>query len=583
MQKTIIVVFLLFALLVSCAPQAAETPASPTITPTITATALPTSTPMPAALWISPAAPPDLRTALAGWSIPHTDDPARATARLDVAKPGQAQTTWVYALVAPFPTLVDDVPITDILHTWQGKPTGYFAGKPLLMSDTTLAAFTALLGKPAVDAVQVVPADELVDKAWADMPAWGIVPFEEIQPKWKVLSVDGQSPIHKDFDASVYPLQVGFALNPSDAFSGSLPATNRDPSKMTTMILTGTTAMVDAIAYVMELKGVTYPGKNIRDWMVNADITHVSNEVPFDKDCPFPNPGNRNLSILCSRPNYFDLLKFVGVDVVELTGEHFNNRGTEAMLNTLQMYRDAGLPYYGGGANEADAKKPLLIEDHGNKFMFIGCNMKMNYFSALATKYGPGAAPCDFPYMTAQIRNYKAQGYIPIVTFQDYEYYSPQPRPGQLYDFRTMADAGAALVSGSQGHYPQIMEFYNGVFIHYALGNLFYDQMSYTLPDGEVTDRTRWEFLDRHVFYDGRYINTELLTAMLEDYSSPRPMTPAERTNFLNLYFAYSGWMGVTPTPIPSPTMTLTPMSIPTYAGTPHWPPSPTPTRTPQP
>jgi poly-gamma-glutamate synthesis protein (capsule biosynthesis protein) len=53
---------------------------------------------------------------------------------------------------------------------------------------------------------------------------------------------------------------------------------------------------------------------------------------------------------------------------------------------------------------------------------------------------------------------------------------------------------------------------------------------------------TRREFLDRHVFYDGRYISTELLTALLEDYSRPRPMTPQERAAFLAEYFSISGW-----------------------------------------
>ena len=36
---------------------------------------------------------------------------------------------------------------------------------------------------------------------------------------------------------------------------------------------------------------------------------------------------------------------------------------------------------------------------------------------------------------------------------------------------------------------------------------------------------TRREFIDRHVFYDGKYLGVELLTALLEDYSRPSPMT----------------------------------------------------------
>jgi poly-gamma-glutamate synthesis protein (capsule biosynthesis protein) len=52
----------------------------------------------------------------------------------------------------------------------------------------------------------------------------------------------------------------------------------------------------------------------------------------------------------------------------------------------------------------------------------------------------------------------------------------------------------------------------------------------------------RQEFIDRHVFYAGRHISTELLTAMLEDWSRPRPMTEQERAQLLQTVFAVSRW-----------------------------------------
>jgi poly-gamma-glutamate capsule biosynthesis protein CapA/YwtB (metallophosphatase superfamily) len=157
----------------------------------------------------------------------------------------------------------------------------------------------------------------------------------------------------------------------------------------------------------------------------------------------------------------------------------------------------------------------------------------------------------------------KAQGYIIIFTIQHEECYSPSPCYTAEGSFRRAADEGATIVSGTQAHFPQIMEFRNDSFIHYGLGNLFFDQMTYILPGGEVIDETRREFMDRHIFYDGRYLGTELLTAMLEDYSRPRPMTGTERAKFLSDYFYYSGWIPLLPTPIPQPTITLTPIALP--------------------
>ena len=99
-----------------------------------------------------------------------------------------------------FPTVTDGVTSDDLKAAWHGASSGPFAGHPLWMADSTLAAFTALWGAPADGAVQTAAADQLMDDAWKNLPSWGIVPFESLDPKWKVLTVDGQSPIRKDFD-----------------------------------------------------------------------------------------------------------------------------------------------------------------------------------------------------------------------------------------------------------------------------------------------------------------------------------------------------------------------------------------------
>jgi hypothetical protein len=554
-MRKILVAFTCIAILAACVP-VTELPAN-TPAPSPTPLPSPTNTPMPDALWVSPAVPVDILEITKSWNIPTTDDPALATQKLDITDASRGS-MWIYALVAPFPTVTDGVAYQDLLSTWKGIPAGPITVHTILMAESTLTAFTALWGVPASGAVRVVPSEQILDSAWTES-AWAIIPFEEIQPKWKVLSVDGQSPIYKNFEADVYPLKIYFSLS-SNSFE--LPATNRDPSKLATVILTGVTALVRATAATMEMKGVTYPGDLIGDWLREADVAHMSNEVTFDKNCPPPRSGYRNF-ILCSDPKYMDLLKDVGVDVVELSGDHLRDRGEAALLETLAIYKANNLPYYGGGKNAEEARQPVLMEVNGNKIAFMGCNGKraLKYPKASATS--PGPALCDYDYFGKKISELKAQGYIVIFTFQHEECYSPKPCYTHEESFRRVADEGATIVSGSQAHYPHIMEFRGDSFIHYGLGNLFFDQMTYILPSGEVIDKTRREFYDRHVFYDGRYLGTELLTGMLEDYSRPRPMTAAERAVFLSDYFYYSGWIPLSPTPIPQPTVTLTPIMLP--------------------
>ncbi len=549
MKKTFIITFLI-SILAACAPTT-DFPASATA-PVPTKTIV--NTPMPEALWVSPAIPPNLLTVARSWNIPITADTTLATQKLDVAESGSL---WIYALVAPFPTVTDDVTFADLSSTWHGSSSGPITGHAILLAESTLQAFTAIWGEPASGVVRVVSVDELIDTAWTES-AWAIIPFEDIQPKWKVLSVDGQSPIHKDFDAGLYPLKINFGLSTPKLFV--MPESNRDASKLATVVLTGVTAIVRATAATMEIKGVTYPGTLIGDWLREADVAHISNEVPFDEFCPDPNSSFTNL-LLCSAPKYYELLTDVGVDIVELTGDHFADRGVQAMLDTLEIYKQSNVPYYGGGANAEEARQPVLMEVNGNKIAFMGCNGKLKY--AKATDQIPGAANCDYDFFVQQIKDVKAQGYMVIFTFQHEECYFSGPCYTHEEGFHKVADAGATVVSGSQAHYPHIMEFRGDSFIHYGLGNLFFDQMEYTLPDGTVIDETRREFIDRHVFYDGRYLGMELLTAMLEDYSRPRPMTEPERTAFLSEYFNLSGWISLSPTPMPQPTVTLTPIVLP--------------------
>jgi poly-gamma-glutamate synthesis protein (capsule biosynthesis protein) len=230
------------------------------------------------------------------------------------------------------------------------------------------------------------------------------------------------------------------------------------------------------------------------------------------------------------------------------------------MRETIAIYNEKGLPYFGGGLDLQDSLKPALFEVNGNKIAFIGCNKPdVNRFPT-ATDIKPGAAPCDFDYLTHKINQLKAEGYVVFDTFQWNESYDAYPGPQQIKDFQLMAESGASVVSGSQAHYAQKMEFHGDAFVHYGLGNMFFDQMGDQswMPKG-----IRRVFLDRYVIYDGKLISVELIPAMMEDYSSPRPMTSTEKTGFLEEYYYYSGWVQNIPTPTATITPTLTPLSIP--------------------
>lgn len=518
-----------------------DTPESPQPTPEPTETPQPITAIPGNSVWIAPYVPAQLSE---GINLPDgfssVESPGTGQVNLEVSDQ-QPVSHWIYALVAPFPTITDQVSVRDLKQSWKGNPSGPFSGQPLLMDESTFGVLTTWWGDSGSDSTRILPSGDLLDIAWDQRPSWAIVPFESLEPGWKVLAIDDQSPLRKEFDPDSYALSVPFSLMGDSSLvaelqsNSSIPATNRDASRLTTVAMTGVTALVRATAFSMHRNGITYPARDIGQVLRSADLTHISNEIPFTPDCPPPNPVQEGLRF-CSDPDYIALLEEVGTDVVELTGDHFGDWGPEAMRYTLDIYEQRDWTYYGGGYDRKDARQARLIEHNGNKIAFIGCNAKGGGY-ATASESQPGAVACDFDWMQKEIARLTEAGFQVIATFQHFEYYTYTAQPNQVRDSQLLAEAGASIVSGSQAHQPQGLEFYKNAFIHYGLGNLFFDQYhfctDYACDDG---------FIDLHVFYDGEYIGSELVTIVFEDYARPRLMSHEERSVLLQKVFSASGW-----------------------------------------
>lgn len=567
-QKTLLAGILSAGLLVGCQGK----PPNPVFTQTVTypPTNAPTQPPLPAQspsttppanaptlapapanvlkLWVSPAVPAAVQAAVhppAGVTL--TTQPEEADFRLEVGS-GQPISTWVYALVVPFPTATDGVNLTDLKQCWNGHPQGPFAGQPLHLAEDTLAAFTAWWGQPAPGAVKVTPSDQFIDSLWANRPAWGILPFEALVPRLKVLQVDGLSPLHKDFSAADYGLSLPVSLvsnapHPDSTrqallSSGLLPASNRDASRLATVVMTGSTALVRAVASTMYNRGITYPGQDIRDWLRSADIAHISNEVSFSPHCgrmaPTPTPIRPGtISFPCSDADFIGLLDDLGTDVVEMTGDHFVDGSPKDFLYTLDLYHQRGWLTFGAGRTLAEGLQPITLERNGNRIAFIGCNAKGRGY-AQAGPANPGVAACDFPTLQAEITRLSQEGYQVIASVADLEYFTMELNPVLEGHLKSLAKAGAVIVN-SQSHLPEPIEFSGTAFIHYGLGNLFFDQFLGGPPFTQG-------FIDRHVFYAGKLIGTELLTIQAVNFARVRPLTGPDRESLLNKVFKASGW-----------------------------------------
>jgi poly-gamma-glutamate synthesis protein (capsule biosynthesis protein) len=481
----------------------------------------------------------ELQTAAGPLPLTVLDQPDNAQAQVTLLPAYEASyplANRVLAATAPFASIPDDVTYADLWQRWRDPSAG-----PLFVTDEAARWLVGIWGARAIG-IETVSAEEMAARLESTPDSLGIVAFEQLNPLLKALTVDGVNVLSNRFQPHTYPLAI--TLSVEGAGSSLLaplladavqPSTNRDAAKLTQLIMTGVTAMSRVTALRMDQKGYDYPAQVISDVFSAADITHISNEVPFLDDC-VANPTENNL-ILCSDTDYWAALEAMGTDIVGLSGNHVNDFGREGARRSLQWYRDNEIPIYGSGMNVDEACAPLMWEHNGNTFAFIAA-LAFDPPGAWATTDQPGA--CYFydnkDLILQMVRQLSAQVDVVAVELQHQETYEPYPIPLQVAEFRELRDAGADIVTGVMSHVPQAQEPYgpqdvggNGM-ITYGLGNLFFDQM--------WSWQTRTELAARHTLYDGKLINTELLTMVLEDFAQPRWATPEERADILGRIFA---------------------------------------------
>lgn len=343
-----------------------------------------------------------------------------------------------------------------------------------------------------------------------------LIPFDKLSPQLKIVFIDGQNILDKSIpnDSLDYP-KTKDALN------------NRDVSKINQIDITGVSAISRTVQEVIDKKNdPIYPARAVMNELKKADITTVDSESSFFEKCPLVSGES---VMLCGKPGSIESFKAIGADILDLTGNHQSDFGSNKFSESLGYIDAAGLEYFGGGKNKKDSAK-ILYKNLGNtKTAFLG----YAYFDSLNGEAYGTIAKDDVPgvnFYTAEkvkddIKEAKSKADLVILDYQFTETYNYSPLPEQVKVFRNAIDSGADIVIGIQAHQPQKIEFYKNRLIFYGLGNFFFDQM-WSKP-------TRQGIIPRLTLLNGRLASVELLTTLLYDYSQPRFTSGDERTELL--------------------------------------------------
>lgn len=295
---------------------------------------------------------------------------------------------------------------------------------------------------------------------------------------------------------------------------------------------TGVTALTRRITLKLNQVGNgAYFGEKIADFLKNKTFTHISNEVSFKDNCQ----GGYQSMILCADWRTLDTITTIGTDIIELTGNHNNDTGTENNLKTITKYREFNLKTVGGGENLEAARKPL---DVNNSIRLLAYNQSTSSVAngQLATDSTPGANPYSEEQVKLDLEKAKSENKFTIINMQYFECYaypdSPvaypacdKPINNQQDFFRHLIDLGADMVVGTSAHQPQTYELYHDKPIFYGLGNLFFDQIYW--PD------TRRSLILTHYFDGEKYLQTRITPTTYDETFQTRLLTTLEAQDFL--------------------------------------------------
>ncbi|MCK4488765.1 MAG: hypothetical protein KAU23_00815, partial [Anaerolineales bacterium] len=252
-RKALFLFIPLLFLLYGCA-SSAESPTLPhpqdPATPTVKiehpidppSTATPDLSSIPYSIWIDPhfpAAVHDFFTNSSDFSVLHDQ---QDTTNSISAKSGIPFGTWTYLLVSPFPSLIEGLDYSDLLTFWQTGISSSISVLELALTEETKDALTLLWGEPDPGVLKVLEANLILSTLWPKSYSIAIIPFEQLNPYWKVLSLDGQNPLRHDFIPDQYNLTLPIYISSSSSPFKTLPPgdliTNFDPAKLTTIALT---------------------------------------------------------------------------------------------------------------------------------------------------------------------------------------------------------------------------------------------------------------------------------------------------------------------------------------------------------
>ena len=226
----------------------------------------------------------------------------------------------------------------------------------------------------------------------------------------------------------------------------------------------------------------------------------------------------------------YSAIKAAGVDVVTLANNHALDYGRVGLSDTLAAAKAAEMPYFGAGANAAEAYAPYVTTIKGVKFAFIGFDQFFELWQQWkATETQSGIAMAwDLTRARAAAKAARAQADVLIVYMHWGDEGVECPTKGQQNFAAEMVKAGADMVIGTHAHLLMGDGYLGKAYVQYGLGNfVWYHDDAWSNDTGVL----------RVTLKGTKITKTELVPASISRTTGqPLPATGAEATRISTKY-----------------------------------------------
>jgi len=241
-----------------------------------------------------------------------------------------------------------------------------------------------------------------------------------------------------------------------------------------------TNALYNRGINIIEEYGYDYMFENIQGLLENSDLTIANLETPLLDSITSSSSARKVYVHWSSTHKTIEYLKKYNITAISLANNHTFDFGTEGLNQTLEAFKNDMFVCFGAGINLENASKPFIYRFISNPdtvtiAVLTGFEHRNNYdsiYNFYAKENTPGVNVISVEKITEQIKELK-QKYsgVYIIFFPHWGKNYFRKTDNQTETAHSVIDAGADLIIGHGAHMMQEIEYFNGHWIVYSLGN----------------------------------------------------------------------------------------------------------------